>query len=120
MSYEVRTYDIKPRSLPEVEKRFGEMYEKRRKYSELAAFWHTEIGPLNQILHVWGYKDLEERARLRDAAGKDKAWPRARAEFIVKQQPDIFIPLAISPPLNPGKMGPSFEMRTRSSRSLYP
>ena len=38
MIYEVRTYDIKPRSLPEVEKRFGEMYEKRRKYSELAAF----------------------------------------------------------------------------------
>ena len=38
MIYEVRTYDIKPRSLAEVEKRFGEAYEKRKKYSELAAF----------------------------------------------------------------------------------
>ena len=112
MIYEVRTYDIKPRSLPEVEKRFGEMYEKRRKYSELAAFWHTEIGPLNQILHVWGYKDLEERARIREAAVKDKAWPPNIGEFIVKQQSDIMIPLAISPPLKPGKMGPYFEMRT--------
>ena len=37
MIYEMRTYDIKPRSLPEVEKRFGEAYEKRKKYSELGA-----------------------------------------------------------------------------------
>ena len=112
MIYEVRTYDIKPRSLAEVEKRFGEKYEQRKKYSELAAFWHTEIGPLNQIIHVWGYKDLEERGRIREAAVKDKAWPPAIGEFIVKQQSDIFIPLAISPPLKPGKMGPYFEMRT--------
>ena len=61
MIYEMRTYDLKPKSLPEVEKRFGEAYEKRRKYSELGAFWHSEIGPLNQIVHVWPYKDLAER-----------------------------------------------------------
>ena len=73
MIYEMRTYDLKPRSLLEVEKRFGEMYEKRRKYSELAAFWHTEIGPLNQIIHVWPYRDLEERGRIRAAAVKDGA-----------------------------------------------
>jgi hypothetical protein len=48
MIYEMRTYDLKPRSLPEVEKRFGEMYQKRRKYSELAAFWHTEAGRAGQ------------------------------------------------------------------------
>jgi hypothetical protein len=75
MIYEVRTYDLKPRSLPEVEKRFGEAYEKRKKYSELAAFWHTEIGPLNQIVHVWPYKDIDERNKIRAAAVKDKVWP---------------------------------------------
>ena len=93
MIYEVRTYDLKPHSLAEVEKRFGEAYEKRKKYSELAAFWHTEIGPLNQIIHVWGYKDLEERARIRAAAVKDSAWPPKIGEFIVKQRSDIMIPL---------------------------
>ncbi len=41
MIYEVRTYDIKPRNIPEVEKRFGESYEKRKAYSELAAFFHV-------------------------------------------------------------------------------
>lgn len=112
MIYEVRTYDIKPRSLPEVEKRFGEMYEKRRKYSELTAFWHTEIGPLNQILHVWKYKDLEERGRIREAAVKDKAWPPDIGEFIVKQQSDIMIPFPFAPEIKPANVGPFFEMRT--------
>ena len=65
MIYEIRTYDIKPGSLPEVEKRFAEAYEHRKKHSLLAAFFHTEIGPLNQIIHIWPYKDLEERARIR-------------------------------------------------------
>ena len=77
MIYEVRTYDLKPQSLPEVEKRFGEAYEHRKKFSPLAAYWHTEIGPLNQVVHVWPYQDLEERARIRAAAMKDGAgkWP---------------------------------------------
>src|SRR5688572_20882603 len=89
MIYEMRTYDLKPRSLHEVEKRFGEAYEKRKKYSELAAFWHTEIGPLNQITHVWPYKDLEERGRIRAAAVKDGVWPPAIGEFLHNMRSDI-------------------------------
>ncbi|HEX2825201.1 MAG TPA: NIPSNAP family protein [Burkholderiales bacterium] len=112
MIYEMRTYDLKPRSLGEVEKRFGEAYEKRKKYSELAAFWHTEIGPLNQIIHVWGYKDLEERAKVREAAVKDGAWPPKISEFIVSQQSAIMIPFSFMKPIQPGKMGPFFEIRT--------
>ena len=112
MIYEVRTYDLQPRTVAEVEKRFGESYEKRKKYSELAAFWHTEIGPLNQILHVWPYKDLEERARIRAAVVKDKVWPPNIGEFIVKQQSDIMIPFPFSPELKPANVGPFFELRT--------
>jgi hypothetical protein len=112
MIYEMRTYDLKPRSLAEVEKRFGEAYEKRKKYSELAAFWHTEIGPLNQIVHVWPYKDLEERSRIRAAAVKDGVWPPATTEFIVAMRSEIMIPFAVSPELKPGKLGPYYEMRT--------
>jgi len=111
MIYEVRTYDIKPHSLAEVEKRFGEAYEHRKKLSPLAAFWHTEIGPLNQIIHVWPYKDLEERGRIRAAAIKDPNWPPKIREFIVSQRSEIFNPLSVSPEIKPGKMGPCFEMR---------
>ena len=112
MLYEIRTYGVKPQSLPEVEKRFGEAYEARKKYSELAAFWHTEIGPLNQIIHVWGYKDLMEREKIRGAAAKDKVWPPKIGEFILTQQSDILIPFSFAPEIKPGKVGPFFEMRT--------
>jgi NIPSNAP protein len=112
MIYEVRTYDLKPRSVPEFEKRFGEAYEKRKKYSELGAFWHTEIGPLNQVVHVWPYKDAAERDRIRAAAVKDGVWPPKTGEFVVSMRTDIMIPFAISPEMKPAKVGPYFEMRT--------
>ncbi len=113
MIYEFRTYDLKPHSLPELEKRFAEAYEFRKKFSQLAAFWHTEIGPLNQIIHVWPYKDLEERTRIRDTAVKEGAgkWPPKTAEFMVRQRSEIFLPFAFSPEMKPGKQGPFFEMR---------
>jgi hypothetical protein len=112
MIYEVRTYDIKPKSLAEVEKRFGEAYEQRKKLSPLAAFWHTEIGPLNQIIHVWPYKDLAERERIRNEAVASGIWPPKIGEFVLNMRSEIFIPFVFSPELKPGKMGPYFEMRT--------
>ena len=112
MIYEMRTYDLKPRSLPEVEKRFGEAYEKRKIYSELAAFFHTEIGPLNQIIHIWGYKDLAERTRIRQAAIDDGVWPPKTHEFIVKQESAIMLPFSFMPEIKPGNLGPFYEIRT--------
>jgi hypothetical protein len=112
MIYEVRTYDIKPKSLGEVEKRFGEAYEFRKTLSPLAAFWHTEIGPLNQIIHVWPYKDIAERDRIRAEAVASGNWPPKIGEFIVNMRSEIFIPFKFSPEIKPGKMGPYFEMRT--------
>jgi hypothetical protein len=112
MIYEMRTYDLKPHSVPEVEKRFAEAYEHRKKLSLLAAFWHTEIGPLNQIVHVWGYADMAERTKIRAAAIKEGTWPPKIQEFVVNMRSDIMVPLSMSPELKPGKMGPYFEMRT--------
>ena len=54
MIIEMRTYTLRPGSIAEAEKRFGAALPAREKHSKLAAFWHTEVGPLNQIIHVWG------------------------------------------------------------------
>jgi hypothetical protein len=111
--YEMRTYDLKPRTLPEALKRFGEAYEARRKkFSPLAAFWYTEIGPLNQIIHVWPYKDLAERGRIRAEAVAAGGWPPKLAEFILEMRSEIMVPWDNSPLLEPGDVGPYFEMRT--------
>jgi hypothetical protein len=109
--YEIRTYRIAPGSLAEVEKRFGEGYEHRKKYSELTAFWHTEIGPLNEIVHVWGYRDLAERARIRGEAVKDPNWPPKIGEFVREMRSEIVTPFSFVPEPRPGKMGPIFEIR---------
>ncbi len=111
MLYEIRTYRLAPGSVAEVEKRFGEAYEYRKKYSELTAFWHTEIGPLNEIVHVWGYQDLAERARVRGDAAKDSNWPPKIGEFIREMRSEIVVPFSFIPPVRPGKVGPIFELR---------
>ena len=111
MIYEVRTYQLKPRSLPEVLKRFGEAYQKRKELSQLYAFWYTEIGALNQIVHVWPYQDLNERVRIRAEAIKAGIWPPKTAEFMVSMRSEIMMPWGDVPAIS-GKVGPYFEMRT--------
>lgn len=112
MIYEVRTYDMKPHSMPEVLKRFGDAYPVRAKYSELAACWTTEIGPLNRLIHVWGYESAGERDRIRAETGKEKGWPPNMKEFINTMTSEIFIPFPFSPALTPGDYGPVYEMRS--------
>jgi len=112
MIYEVRTYDLKVRSVPEVIKRFSESIENRQKLSTLAAFWYTEIGPLNQIIHVWQYADAAERAQVRSEAVKYDWWPPKIGEFTLNQTVETFIPWADSPLLTPGEHGPYYEMRS--------
>lgn len=111
MIYEIRTYQVAPGSLAEVVKRYGEAYEHRKRYSELTAFLTTEIGPLNEFVHIWSYKDLAERASIRAAAAKDPNWPPKIAEFIRAQRSEIIAPLPFVPPLSSNKVGPIFELR---------
>ena len=112
MIYEMRTYDIKPGSVAEAEKRFGAAYAERKEHPELVAFWHTVLGPLNQVVYVWKYQSLGDRDRVRAAAGKSPNWPPGLSQFSAAQRSEILIPAPGSPELKPGKIGPVFEMRT--------
>jgi hypothetical protein len=112
MIIEVRTYQLKPTSVPEVEKRFGEGLPARQKLSKLAAFWHTEVGPLNEITHVWTYDSFGQRTAIRAEAVKTGVWPPKTSEFIVSMQSEIFIPAPFSPALEPREVGPLFEIRS--------
>lgn len=46
----------------------------------LIGYFHTEIGPLNHIVHMWGYADLNDRAERRRRLAADPAWQA----FLVK------------------------------------
>ena len=111
MIIEMRTYTLQPGTLAEVEKRFAEGLPGREKHSKLAAFWHTEVGPLNQIIHVWAYDSLDHRTKVRAAAAKEPGWPPAIGTHVTAIQSELFLPAPFSPPLTPREVGPLFEIR---------
>ena len=55
MIYEVRTYTLRTGATAEFEERYEKRLPLREKHSKLGAFWHTEFGPLNQVIHVYPY-----------------------------------------------------------------
>ncbi|MGH7934146.1 MAG: NIPSNAP family protein [Candidatus Binataceae bacterium] len=113
MIIEMRTYTLKPGSVPVVEQRFGKALPARVKFSRLAAFWHTEVGPLNQVIHVWPYDSLAHREQARAAAAKVEDWPPNIREFIVDQKSEIMTPAPFSPPLDEERAyGNLYEIRT--------
>lgn len=111
MIYEMRTYDLKPVATPEFEERFAKALPHREKYSKLGAFWHTEIGPLDQVIHVWPYQDLEERGRIREEAEKDPNWPPPVADLVLNAQSEILTPAPFMRPLGNQQLGNIYEMR---------
>lgn len=114
MIYEIRTYSVKPGSVPEWERRFAEAYTVRAKYSPLYGMWHTEIGPLNQVVHMWAYESLQQRADTRAAAVKDPSggWPPHSTELLVTQESDILRPINGSPEWQgPQEFGGLYELR---------
>ncbi|MBW1699431.1 MAG: NIPSNAP family protein [Deltaproteobacteria bacterium] len=112
MIYEMRTYTLKPGTVAEFEKRFEASLANRLKHSELAAFWHTEIGPLNQVIHIWPYENLGQREEIRARAAKEPDWPPKVQDLLLTMESQIFVPAPFSPKLGGGKkLGNIYEMR---------
>jgi hypothetical protein len=116
MIVEIRTYTLQPGTVAQFEERFAQALPARAKVSPLAAFWHTEVGPLNQVIHVWPYEDLEERTSKRAEATKLQGWPPNTREFVVEQKSQIYIPAPFSPKLEPRQLGGLYEIRIYTMR----
>jgi len=112
MIYEVRTYTLEPGTVAQFEAGFAEALPHREKYSPLAAFWHTDIGPLNQVIHVWPYENLGERESIRAAAAQDPHWPPADLSMIQTMESEIWNPASFMRPMGGGQeLGGVYEMR---------
>jgi hypothetical protein len=42
-------------------------------------YYYTEVGPLNQVVHLWAYEDLADMERRRAARNADPAWAEFRS-----------------------------------------
>jgi hypothetical protein len=101
MVYEMRVYTLQPGKTAA----FQELIEKEAlpiisKYSKLVGWWSTEIGALNEVVHIWAYEDMNHRERSRKAQGEDTQLqafrPKAQA-MIVSQYNKILVPANFSP-----------------------
>jgi hypothetical protein len=116
MIYEVRTYTLRHAAVPEFEDRWAKRKALREKHSKLGAFWHTDFGPLNQVIHAWPYEDLQHRTTVRDAMAKDIELQQGASirDLIVEQQSEIMIPAPFMKPIGSRDFGTGnlYEMRT--------
>lgn len=78
MIHELRIYTAKAGTVMDMAKNSGETARAIRgdDYGKLEGYWITEIGPLNQVVHLWSYKDLNERARLRAELSRNERWTK--------------------------------------------
>lgn len=102
MIVEERIYTLHSGQAPE----YLRLYEaeglgiQRRILGRLVGYFSTEVGPLNQIVHLWAYRDVAERAERRGRLVADEGW-RAYAKkirpLIVTQESKILVPAPFSP-----------------------
>ncbi len=101
MVIEHRTYNVKPGAVQDL----MDLYEKegmevhRNILGNQIGYFYTEIGPLNQIVHLYGYKSLDDRAERRARLANDVTWKKFITKginYIIDQESKILIPAQFS------------------------
>lgn len=93
-----RTYTLRPGTIADYVKAYTEEgYAVQTKHLGKPFGWFTsmDIGPLNQIVHLWAYEDLVDRAARRKAMQGDPAWGaylKKVSGFIVTMENKILTP----------------------------
>jgi hypothetical protein len=115
MIYELRTYTVRQGTLPDTIKNASTLSREIRgdNYGKLEGYWSTDIGPLNQVMHLWSYTDLNERARLRAELAKNARWvneylPASRANLV---RQDIRLLNGVIAPVAPASTPNVYELR---------
>lgn len=61
----------------------------------MVGYYQSEFGPLNQVVHLWAYEDLKERAERRARLAADEGWKAYVAKvrpMIVSQENKLLVP----------------------------
>ncbi len=102
MIVEQRTYTLRPGKGGE----WLEIYEREGRdlqvghLGRMIGYFTTEIGPLNQIVHLWAYEDLEDRRRRREALTSTDEWKALLGKLLPlcrDMESKILIPAPFSP-----------------------
>ncbi len=103
MIVEQRTYTFHPGGLPKFLKHYAESGAQalqQRVLGNLIGYFATEIGTLNQSVHLWGYESLDDRMVRRAALLEEPVWTSFLADILPllqKQESKILLPTGFSP-----------------------
>lgn len=72
----------------------------KKHLGHLIGYFSSEIGPINEIVHIWGYATLDDRQTRRAQLAADSEWqaflPKIR-DLIVTAESKIMSPASFSP-----------------------
>jgi hypothetical protein len=115
MIYELRTYTIRTGGLADQVKAASTLSREIRgdNYGKLEGYWFTDIGPLNRVVHLWSYTDLNERTRLRAELAKNERWVKdylpLNKDIMLRQ--DIRLMTPVLGPVAPAEAPNVYELR---------
>ena len=102
MIVELRTYTVQSGAVAECLR----VYEaeglaiQKQILGNLIGYFYSEIGPLNQLIHMWGFKDLNDRQQRRESLNSTPSWQeyqRKIRSLIVSQETQIMNCASFSP-----------------------
>lgn len=102
MIIDYRAYTFKTGTVPTFLKMFeAEGMEVQKKIlGHFVGMFRTEIGNVNEVIHMWAYENTMEREKRRAALAQDPgfdAYVRKARELITHQDIRILVPPAFSP-----------------------
>lgn len=118
--YELRTYNIKPTCMGDYLQLTKDKFHLRTAHSRVVGFWITELGGVNEAVHLWEYDSLSHRASVRAALAKDNNWMEqylSKAfQYFEKQHNELVTPLQALAP-SPFKEGGVYELCAINTKS---
>jgi hypothetical protein len=106
MIVEERIYDLHPGKVAE----YRQLVEtegiaiQRPILGRLIGYFYSEIGDLNQVVHLWAYDSLDDRAARRARLFADPGWRAFTPKLtplLIRQRNRILLPFAFSPDPGP-------------------
>ena len=102
MIVEERIYTLYAGKIPEMMKLYGEegLPLQQRYLGKFIGYFSTETGNLNQVVFMWGFDSLDDRAARRDRMARDPEWQaylKKVQPLIMTQENRILKPAPFSP-----------------------
>jgi hypothetical protein len=97
MIVEMRTYTLALGATGRYFKAYAEkgLAVQKRILGRLVGYYSVEVGPLNQVIHLWAYDSFEARAERRAALWADPEWlayVREIGSLVTRQENQILTP----------------------------